>query len=138
MDSVPAPLKPFFEDGYRKALSAGQTWEHCYECSSPAVYRQFRMAVYPAPAGDGLVVVNSLAVERPHDGGELKASLPNEAVYADRHGITTMCCHCRRVRRPEQVEVWDWVPAYVEKPPHGVSHGLCMVCLSLYYPEPES
>ena len=133
MDAVPSPLKPFFEEGYRTALSGTQPWEHCYECSSPTVYRNFRMMSSLNPTGEGLVVVNSLTVERPHDDRERGICFPNERVYVDSKNIVTMCCHCRRTRRSKQAPVWDWVPAYIEKPPGLVSHGICTPCMGLYY-----
>ena len=135
MDSVPMPLKRFFENGYRKVLSSRKMWEHCYECSSPAVYRSFRMACYPDPEGDGLVVVNSLSVERLHDDPDSNQPFSSGIAYLDRDGVTTMCCHCRKTCRVEQVAVWDWVPEYLENPPALISHGICPVCMSLLYPQ---
>ena len=135
MDAVPAPLRPFFEEGYGRVRASRQAWEHRYECSSPTVYRAFHMAVYPAPRGEGLVVVNSLAVERPHDPLERIARLPDETAYEAPDGTVTMCCHCRRTSRLKETAVWDWVPAYVENPAARVSHGMCSVCLNLFYPE---
>ncbi len=134
MDAIPLPLKPFFEDGYRRALSGRQSWEHCYECSSPTVYRNFRMMSRLDPEGEALVVVNSITVERPHDDQERRVCCPDERVCADNHDIVTMCCHCRRTCRSTQPRVWDWVPAYIEKPPGLVSHGICAPCMVLYYP----
>ena len=135
MDAIPLPLKPFFEDGYRRALSGRQSWEHCYECSSPTVYRNFRMMSRLDPEGEALVVVNSITVERPHDDQERRVCFPDERVWAGNHDIVTMCCHCRRTCRSKQPPIWDWVPAYIEKPPGLVSHGICAPCRVLYYPD---
>jgi hypothetical protein len=134
LDAIPVPLRRLFEDGYRRVLTTGQTWEHRYECSSPTTFRTFRMVVYPAPH-DGLVVVNSLAVERPHDNTERPAGSPDEMVYVDPHGMVVMCCHCRRTCQAKAKAVWDWVPAYVETPPASISHGICTVCFNLLYPD---
>ena len=30
IDLTPPPLKEFFENAYRNALSTGQVWQHCY------------------------------------------------------------------------------------------------------------
>lgn len=135
MGVIPAPLKSFFEEGFGKALTFRQVWEHNYECSSPTVYRKFRMMVCPDPEGDGLVVVNSVFVERLHDSLERKAVPPDGLTYLDPHGFVTMCCHCRRTNRARQPAAWDWVPAHIESPPELVSHGICRVCANLYYPE---
>ena len=35
-----------------------------------------------------------------------------------------MCMHCRRTRRTEEGDIWDWVPEFLAKPPDNVSHGL--------------
>ena len=134
MDVIPMPLKPFFQAGYRKVLASRQPWEHCYECSSPTVFRRFQMVVHPDPGAAGLVVVNSIIVEQLHDDQERGICFPGEKVYVDTHGIITMCCHCRRTCRAEKTAAWDWVPAYVENPPEMISHSICGVCMSLYYP----
>jgi hypothetical protein len=135
MDAIPVPLQRLFEESYRKVLATRKTWEHCYECSSPTHYRTFRMVVYPAPQGEGLVVVNSLTVERPHDEHERRACPPAEAVYVNSHGMIVMCCHCRRTRHAKNTAVWDWVPSNVEKPTMRISHGICAVCFNLVYPD---
>ncbi len=61
--------------------------------------------------------------------------MPDETAYLDHRGILTACCHCRRTRQVRETAVWDWVPSYVEEPPERVSHGICAVCLNLFYPE---
>ncbi len=132
MDAVPALLKQLFEGRYRKVLSSRQAWEHCYECSSPTVYRSFRMVSYPDPEGEGVVVVNSIAAEWPHEGEDRKVCAPDGMVYGDDHGTITMCCHCRRTRRVGPGAVWDWVPNYLEEPPKLISHGVCAVCTTAY------
>jgi hypothetical protein len=131
MDSVPAPLKAFYAAAYKQVLSVQEPWECTYECSSAAVYRSFRMGVYPDPHDSGLVVVNSLTVEQPH--GNERPPLPLTASYTSEHGIITMCCHCRRTQRTGQEEIWDWVPSLVESLPSFVSHGICPVCANLFY-----
>jgi hypothetical protein len=138
MDAVPDPLRQFYDDIFRKVLASRQAWEHSYECSSATVFRNFRMAVHPAPRAEGLVVVNSLTVERPHDSQDRKIYAPDPTVYLRADGIVAMCCHCRRTSRVRRPAVWDWVPAYVEKPPEKVSHSICDVCLSLHYPDFET
>lgn len=135
MDSVPKVLHAFFEDGYRRTLSSRETWEHTYECSSPSVYRSFRMSTYPEPDGSGLVVVNSLVVAHPHDDAKRPPQAPDLGLYVDDFGVLKMCSHCRRVSRVGEPARWDWVPAFVDAPPERVSHGLCGVCVHLFYPD---
>jgi hypothetical protein len=131
MDSVPAPLKAFYASAYTRVLNVHQSWECTYECSSAAAYRVFRMGVYPDPHDSGLVVVNSLTVERPHGSECPPSSLI--AGYTSEHGIINMCCHCRRTQRTGHAEIWDWVPSIVESIPPFVSHGICPVCANLFY-----
>jgi hypothetical protein len=58
-----------------------------------------------------------------------------EGLYRDERGLIVTCSSCRRVRRARPgVAQWDWVPAYVERMPDGVSHGLCELCSRFYYP----
>jgi hypothetical protein len=133
MDAVPAPLKPFYNDAYDRVLSSQKPWEYTYECSSATTYRSFRMSIFPDPDNSGLMIVNSLTVERPH-GSEREPSNLTDVYTTKDHGITTMCCHCRRTRKIDQKEVWDWVPGFVERPPRLVSHGICPVCRIVFYP----
>ena len=135
MAAIPPALQQFFEEGFEKVLTKREVFEHCYECSSPEVHRKFRMSAHPDPEGTGLVIVNSLIVEQPHDTAERPAQLPDTAVYVDAHAKITMCCHCRRTRRATQRMVWDWVPAYLNDAPVPVSHGICTVCMTLHYPD---
>jgi hypothetical protein len=133
IDLTPAPLKEFFEKGYRNALSTGRVWQHCYDCSSPELFREYQMRVYPNRETAQLVVVHSLVVETPHFISERDLFAPNEEVYADRNGIVTICCECRRTCRAGESSVWDWVPAYIERAPQRISHGICDACLNIYY-----
>jgi hypothetical protein len=88
------------------------------------------MDVYPNRESSQLAVVHSLIVETPHSLTERDGFGPNEEIYTDRYGIVTMCCECRRTCRTGQASVWDWVPAYIERPPERISHGICDVCFN--------
>jgi hypothetical protein len=132
MNAVPAPLKPFYDHAYDRVLNSQEPWEHTYECSSATTYRSFRMSIYPDPVDNGLVVVNSLTVERPH-GNDGEPSTLTSAYSSPEDGIVTMCCHCRRTRRIEEKKLWDWVPSFVERPPRALSHGICPVCSNMFY-----
>jgi len=131
IDITPPPLKEFFEKAYRNALSTGQIWQHCYDCSSPALFRKYKMHVYPNRESLQLAVVHSLIVETPHSAAERDTRTPSEEIYVGQDGIVTICCECRRTCRTGQASVWDWVPAYIETPPERISHGICDVCLNM-------
>lgn len=125
-DVVPDTLRDFYARGFRDAAARQRPWEHEYECSSPEVYRRYRMIAYPF--GETFLVTHSLLVEEPHTRA---AALPG-ASY-ERDGLITMCAHCRRVRSTHDVERWDWVPSYVRHAVGNISHGLCTACARYHY-----
>lgn len=130
LEAIPLPLRSFYQAGYKKVLEQGETWGHDYECSSPTLYRKFRMLVTPVASLTGALVVNSLIVETPFPEKGMAARN-----HTDANGIITMCCHCRRTRRADANPVWDWVPSLVAEPPRNISHGLCKPCLGVYTSE---
>jgi PAS fold len=131
LDSNAEPLKTFYRSAFERAFAEHQPWEHLYECSSPGLYREFQMQVLPLQAPPSLIVVNSLVVEKPH---ERIIRPPLTALYRTTGGVITMCMHCRRTRRGERPEIWDWVPDFLASPPDKISHGLCPTCFRYYYP----
>jgi len=134
LEAIPPVLQPYFRGNYQSVIATGQPWEHSYECSSPTEFRQFRMMACPDPEAKGIVVVNSIWVERAHNPLERWDQIPDEHVYCSEEGYITMCCHCRRARR-WRTSRWDWVADYLRLPPQQVTHGICDVCLNLYYPD---
>lgn len=132
LDAIAEPLRPFFAENYRRCLRELRPWEHAYECSSADLYRQFHMTVFPLGRAEGLLVVNSLRIETPHDRVSVS---PLEDRYRNPHGIITQCCHCRRVQRADDEPTWDWVPDWVQRFPKRTSHGICPACCGFYYCE---
>ncbi len=132
LDFVSGDLKGYYADLFARARQLGQPVGHDYECSGARVFRLYRMQIYPLEPGQGFVVVNSLRVERPHD---RTAHEPDDAIYKDRAGLMHMCANCRRTRREAngEREVWDWVPAHLDRRLSNVSHGVCPMCLEYYY-----
>lgn len=135
LDVIPEPLKSYYANAFAQVKKEGRPWEDDYECSSPELYRLFRMRMLPL-ADSYVFVENSLRIERPHD-LESHAMPGNAGLYLNEHGILTMCSHCRRTRRIGMAEgpVWDWVPSFLVDPPGRVSHGLCPNCRAYFYPE---
>lgn len=125
LDATPAVLHDFYTAAFDIARATGASWSHEYECSSPELYRRFRMIVFPV--ADGFVVTHGRLVEQPHARGVVDV-----APYVQQ-GVVRMCAHCRRVHHPEGDERWDWVPALVARMPDNVSHGLCPVCAEFLY-----
>src|SRR5690242_16519866 len=67
LDCISGPLAAYYETAFRDVLLGPKPWRHTYECSSPTVFRKFVMHVFPLKQTHGLLVVNSLCVERPHE-----------------------------------------------------------------------
>ncbi len=130
LDAIPAVLKRFFAENFSKCLRERRPWEHHYECSSPELYRSFVMMTYPVGAGEGLLVVHSLARETLHTRCVCK---PRDILYRDLQGFILQCAHCRRVKRCGAKPTWDWVREWVTTCPANTSHGLCEPCYGFYY-----
>ena len=131
LEAFSEPLKGFYERAFRAVRQTGQTWEHCYECSSPELFRRFRMRVLFLPESDIVLVISSLEIECPH-GPERQPRVFDPVFYQNRDGLISMCSSCRRTRQADAPESWDWVPHLIEKMPRNVSHGLCPVCLDYF------
>lgn len=129
VDAISGDLRDFYARAYRRALVENTRWEHEYECSSARLYRRFRLVAYPLH-GRHLVLVHALHVELAHP---LRGAPADENTYCI-DGYIRMCSHCRRVRNARVRARWDWVPAYVERSPLNVSHGLCGPCATYYWP----
>jgi hypothetical protein len=132
LDAISEPLKTFYGTVFARSLAEQQRWEHLYECSSPECYREFHMQVLPLRAPSRLLIVNSLVVEKAHDRIRLP---PLTAVYRTTGGVIGMCMHCRRTRRIDEPDTWDWVPEFLARPPANLSHGICPTCFQYYYPQ---
>ena len=130
LDACPPILRPFYIDHFKKCLGEHRPWQHFYECSSPDMYRKFEMQCYPLGNEQGLLVVNSLVKEVPHP--EV-AHEPLDDLYRNEYGIATQCSHCRKVRRIDCPDQWDFIPDWVKSMPENLSHGLCKTCLGFYY-----
>jgi hypothetical protein len=132
---IPEVLVRFYQDKYAEALRAGHWIGFDYECSAPDVFRQFHMALRSVE-NSGLLVVNSYL---PNQRTPLTA--PNEAkaneIYLSPSGMITMCAHCRRTRRQDNTNTWDWVSRFLRDTGRKVSHGLCPRCTSYLYPDLE-
>lgn len=131
-DAIPDVLKPAYSDAFRQVLSTGLVWEQSYECSSPTLFRVFRMRIHLLKPRHWFVVTNTLVVERPHGG----TAMADANTYVDANGFVTVCAHCRCAKRVDNPDQWDFVPQYLqlrlESTPK-VSHGLCPVCRAYFY-----
>jgi hypothetical protein len=130
---IPDALVEFYEKKYNEARQAGRWVGFDYECSSPEEFRLFHMALRLVPPM-GLLVVNSYLADQ---SARLPptVSLPANAEYVSPGGVITMCAHCRRTRRRDDVDTWDWVSRHLRVTGLNVSHGLCPRCTAYLYPE---
>lgn len=129
-DAIPEDLRGLYSDAFRKVLSTGRVWEESYQCSSPAVFRIFRMRIHLLKPQNWFIVTNPLLVERPHT----KTAPADAHTYVNADGFVTTCAHCRCARRLDDPGQWDFVPEYL-RPESSVkvSHGLCPVCRAYFY-----
>jgi hypothetical protein len=132
-DSMIGPARDYYLDVFQNILRTGKVWHHDYECSSPEKFRIYHQSVYPLYNRRGLVIVNSLVKEQPHDENTRIPRQPIKTLYTQESGFINQCSNCRRVQRASQQDVWDWVPAWVENMPKNTSHSFCQICYEYYY-----
>jgi hypothetical protein len=128
---VPPDLKKFYGIAYDNVKRFQREWWHLFECSSPAVLRNFYMRILPSADG-GVLTVNTLIRETP------AAAEPHGNVmdYVERDGIVTMCSHCRRVKNLQSGS-WDWVPELLLRGNVLATYSLCDFCAA-YHRHSES
>jgi len=132
-DALSGSARDYYLDVFSKILQKGEVWHHDYECSTPDEFRLYHQSVYPLYSRSGLVIVNSLVTEQPHDEASRRSYPPVGKLYTQETGFITQCCNCRRVQRAPQQNVWDWVPAWIEHMPENTSHSFCQICYEYYY-----
>ena len=126
LDVIPEPLKALYRSAYLNVFATSRQWVYDYECSSATVHRLFRMTALHRPKDELILVTNFLLEERPH-GNEWLIMQPNPAVYEGPGDSIAICSLCRRARWWD-CRGWDWVPAYVERPPARLAYGVCETC----------
>lgn len=130
IDALPDVLREHYVQQYAACLESTEPWHHDYECSSPDLYRLFRMSVYPVGGGAGLLVTHALRLEAPH---ERPPEPFDPAEMADEHGFFLQCAYCRRFASSPRRERWVWIPAWVRDTQRKVTHGICPPCADHYF-----
>lgn len=131
LDAVHVDLRGYFAERFARVLREHTPWCHEYLCLSPARWQEFRQDVYPLRDGSGLLFINTATIDRPlppEDGADVIA-----ARYLDASGLYTQCSNCRRSRRNDGSDAWDWVPALVRNMPRNTSHSICPPCFDYYW-----
>lgn len=127
---IPKELLPFYTAAFEKVRTNLAAWECLYECSSPQVFRKFRMQIHLL-APSGFLVRNSLLIERPH---QLSAPTGHDE-YVNADSLIKVCMHCRCSQTATLPHRWNFVPAFLERQLTNISHSLCPFCLEYFYPK---
>jgi hypothetical protein len=136
LDAISPDLRAFYHELFARAL-AGEPVEHRYQCPQPTRYREFRMRLLPDPRRERVMVEHALLLEHElPDGGPVDEATIRARYQRD--GVIAQCCHCRKVRRRDGVDAWDWVGSLIARSWPGTSHGLCPPCFEYYYPEADA
>lgn len=131
--AIPDVLRAVYSAAFQEVLGTGLVWERSYECSSPAVFRMFRMRIHLLKPQNWFLVTNTLVLERSHP----NLAEPDPNTYVDSDGLITICVHCRCSRRVDSPDQWDFVPKHLQlrgESAMKVSHGLCPICRVHFYP----
>lgn len=126
-------IKNFYAENYINVLKTKKPWKHEYECSSIQEYRQFHQNTYPLKNGKGLIVTNTLTVNLPMNSQNRKAYDALNKRYVANSDYVTQCSNCRCTQRANEIDVWDWVPKWVENIPKNFSHSICPICFDYYW-----
>ncbi len=119
---------------------AGQGWSgvvHLGECNSPTearlvVSRLERVLSRPGGRPAGVAAVYTVLTARPI--AEVHPPVESdEAAYRRSDGLIVQCACCRRVQSPADPQRWDLLPRLIERRAERVTHGLCELCVRLYY-----
>jgi PAS fold len=119
----------------REGDAPGGAVLHTSECNDATTARLVSARMTPVSMTPGTLlgvsivhrVVRELAIAEAYCVVEADASR-----YRTADGAVDQCACCRRARRPEAPEEWDFVPALVERSPEGVRFVYCALCLELH------
>jgi hypothetical protein len=73
-----------------------------------------------------IFICHAPLIRRPH--ARLKVAPPSQSSESFVH----MCCNCRSTRREDGSGIWDWIPAYLDRPPQNGVADLCPSCKKYY------
>lgn len=119
---------------------AGQGWSGVVqlgECNSPTEARLVASRFERVLSGSkedpvGIAAVYTILTARPL--AEVHPTVEaEEAAYRGPNGLLVQCACCRRVQCAADPDRWDLLPRLIESPARMVTHGLCDLCVQLYY-----
>lgn len=126
-------LKDFYIESYKAVMKEQKVWSHEYECSSSSNYRLYYQDVYPLKNGEGILIVNSLQIDRIIEDYFRQVSTFSISNYLNSNGKIIQCSNCRKTKRKKQSGIWDWVPILVEEIHENINHSICPICYDYYW-----
>jgi hypothetical protein len=139
LDPLPEPLIGFYRSLFGRALhefppEGMHPLTHEYECSSPDTFRRFAMSIYSLRGQQGLLISHTLRVEAPveRSPGFIEGTVGADYVATD--GMVRQCACCRRIRSAREPQQWHWIREWVRHSPKNITHTVCSVCATQYYP----
>jgi hypothetical protein len=119
---------------------AGQGWSGVVqlgECNSPTEARLIAARFERVLSGSvekpvGIAAVYTILTARPL-AEAYRTMEAEEAAYRGPNGLLVQCACCRRVQFAADPDRWDLLPRLIESPAEMVTHGLCDLCVQLYY-----
>lgn len=129
LKAINGDIKKMYSQLLVEVLATGKSKNLSYECSSVKKYRLFMQKLYPLKNTKGVVILNSLQVEREI---ENEPSLL-EKNYLQETGFINQCSNCRRTQSVIDLNKWDWVPDYISTMPKNMSHTICPICFDYYW-----
>lgn len=130
LSCTPEVLRGFYVVKYEAARRSAEPIRLEYDCSSPEKIRLLRMEI--SSIETSLLVVNHVLWEEPSVVRKAEFSL-DVSLYLSPDKIVTMCANCRKSKRLDLPETWDWVPEFLQDRRLRVSHGLCPRCVKRFY-----
>jgi hypothetical protein len=132
LDQARGPIDSFYERAFTHVLDTGRPFEHVFECSSATLLRVCRMMVKRTDHGGGILVANTVTIERPHRSTSRVTRALDPRLHLETDGGWTECGGCRRVRRRDDESRWDWVPELLGRDLGGTQFAICPSCAELY------
>lgn len=127
----PGPIRKRLQALIETTLAQNAVRESEYICPSPTHKSTYRLAMYPFVKVKAVLLVHTLIRNFPFEASELHP--PKYERYQNAMGIVVQCMQCRCVRVASDPTLWEFVPAYVERMPEDMSHGICDACLVHYF-----
>lgn len=129
LDAITGDIKELYVQALKDVLHSRKSITISYECSSVEKFRVFMQKLYPLKDGKGVVILNSLQVEKEIEDNN---DFLNDNYLQDT-GFINQCSNCRSTQSATDLNRWDWLPDYITKIPKNMSHTICPICFDYYW-----